>query len=125
MTATELRENTRLWIKKNQARKNAVDEELRLRKTYGITVAEREAMRERQDNRCAICKETFLRLDFEARQGKPNSIPHVDHCHTSNVVRDLLCFKCNTGLGQFDDRPDLLARAIAYLQRHNVEAESE
>jgi len=31
-------------------------------------------------------------------------------------VRGVLCFNCNGGLGQFRDRVDVMAQAIAYLQ---------
>lgn len=39
----------------------------------------------------------------------------VDHCHTSNEVRGLLCQKCNRGIGLFNDNPGLLERAKNYL----------
>lgn len=42
----------------------------------------------------------------------------VDHCHTRNKVRDMLCRKCNTGLGQFSDDTSKLQNAIAYLKKH-------
>ena len=41
-----------------------------------------------------------------------------DHCHATERERDLLCQRCNVGLGQFRDRPDLLRRAADYLQCH-------
>jgi hypothetical protein len=40
----------------------------------------------------------------------------VDHCHASGRLRGLLCSRCNTGLGMFRDRPELLAEAIEYLK---------
>jgi protein-arginine kinase activator protein McsA len=54
-----------------------------------------------QGGRCLICQEeTKL---------------HVDHCHETKKVRGLLCRECNTGLGKFKERVDLLERAIHYL----------
>jgi hypothetical protein len=49
---------------------------------------------------CAICgsKEVF-----------------VDHNHISGKVRGRLCRKCNTGLGMFHERSDLLDAAKTYL----------
>ncbi len=39
----------------------------------------------------------------------------VDHCHTTNKVRGILCQKCNSGLGFFKDNIDSLNNAIKYL----------
>lgn len=39
----------------------------------------------------------------------------VDHCHTTNQVRGMLCNHCNRGLGHFRDNPQLLEFARIYL----------
>lgn len=39
----------------------------------------------------------------------------IDHCHSTGKVRGLLCSKCNTALGYFDDSSDKMKRAIEYL----------
>lgn len=39
----------------------------------------------------------------------------VDHCHTQNIVRGVLCNNCNMGLGHFKDDPYLLEFARIYL----------
>ncbi|MFI6643264.1 endonuclease domain-containing protein [Streptomyces sp. NPDC050504] len=41
---------------------------------------------------------------------------HVDHCHETGRVRDVLCFSCDAALGQFKDRPDAMRRAAAYVE---------
>lgn len=42
----------------------------------------------------------------------------VDHCHSENKVRGLLCMNCNLGLGKFKDDLNLLQKAQAYLSQH-------
>ena len=39
----------------------------------------------------------------------------VDHNHKTGKIRGLLCRKCNTGIGLFQDSTELLAKAIEYL----------
>jgi hypothetical protein len=46
----------------------------------------------------------------------------VDHCHTTNIVRGMLCNNCNMGLGHFKDDPFLLEFARIYLLYYNKES---
>lgn len=78
----------------------------RLQKKYGITLKDFTEMLERQGGGCAICGTD---LDHTG---------HVDHCHTSGMVRGILCSHCNTALGKFRDNTELLDNAIAYLMYH-------
>lgn len=74
-------------------------------KLYGITRDQFAEMSAAQDDLCAICK--------RPPQGKTRL--SVDHEHKTRKIRGLLCDPCNTGLGMFQDNPDLLAAAITYL----------
>lgn len=81
-----------------------------LLRRYGITVAQYEAMYERQCGRCALCgvdSPTF---------GPGGSRLHVDHDHATGAVRGLLCGACNTALGSFRDDPEVLETAAWYLR---------
>lgn len=78
-----------------------------LKRAYGMTLEEYEALLRAQEGKCAICGET-------CGTGQHLS---VDHCHDTNAVRGLLCRNCNRGLGLFQDRPDLLGRAHEYLKK--------
>lgn len=73
-----------------------------LLKRYGITYSIYKEMAESQDNSCKICKKESYDLV-------------VDHCHSTNKVRGLLCQPCNKGLGMFEDNKDYLKEAIDYL----------
>ncbi|MDE2103797.1 MAG: hypothetical protein KGL39_41550 [Patescibacteria group bacterium] len=41
----------------------------------------------------------------------------LDHCHESGKFRGVVCHPCNLGMGNFEDRADLLEQAAAYLRR--------
>ena len=43
---------------------------------------------------------------------------HVDHDHKTGKVRALLCFNCNVMLGNSFDDPEILRRALLYLESH-------
>lgn len=77
------------------------------RRRYGITVEEYERRVEQQNGRCAMCA--------KPPKGKRwAGVLHVDHDHGSGDVRGLICQKCNTFLGMFEDAV-LVANAIRYL----------
>ncbi|MEU7039883.1 endonuclease VII domain-containing protein [Streptomyces varsoviensis] len=73
-----------------------------LKRSYGITEAQRDEMIASQMNICVIC------LAAPAA--------HVDHCHQTGRVRGVLCFNCNSAIGKLGDDPGTLRRAIAYLE---------
>lgn len=60
--------------------------EARLKKKYGITIAQYEQMLRDQDYKCALCRKHHAH--FKNRL-------HVDHNHKSKRVRGLVCFYCN------------------------------
>jgi len=83
-----------------------------LKRHYGLTKEEYEALLETQDHKCGICgAEETLEIN-----GKTVRLS-VDHCHETGAIRGLLCSKCNQGLGCFKDSEDLLKKAIQYLKR--------
>lgn len=47
--------------------------------------------------------------------GEECDTPFMDHDHETGEVRGLICPRCNTGLGVFDDNIELLQAAIEYL----------
>jgi Autographiviridae endonuclease VII len=72
--------------------------------THGITVEYYVGMFMAQAGKCGICY-TALSL----------ATARIDHDHKTGVVRGLLCFHCNTGLGHFKDDRHLLYNAWLYL----------
>jgi hypothetical protein len=85
----------------------ASDSKYRLRKKYGISVEEYEALLEKQKGVCAIC----LRRCVTGRSLA------VDHDHETRVIRGLLCMKCNRAISLLLEDPDVLYRGAEYLWR--------
>lgn len=80
-----------------------------LEKRYGLTKEAFLQLYESQAGGCAIC-------------GAPHALC-VDHCHSTGVVRGLLCDSCNNGLGRFRDNPDSLRKAAEYLEKATNETQ--
>jgi hypothetical protein len=83
--------------------------DLKLRKKYGIDLAEYLVMLSNQGFKCAIC-----------RGEKPQGMGHgwaVDHDHETGKVRGITCGGCNSAMGHFRDRADLCEAGGAYLRR--------
>ena len=83
-----------------------------LRRNYGITVEQYDALLVLQSGVCAICQRPERVLSGLKKSAKRLS---VDHDHLTRRVRGLLCQKCNTALGSFEDDARLLHTALAYL----------
>lgn len=83
-----------------------------LRRHFGISGAMAEQMLVDQGGVCAICKTAIA--------DKRGFSPHVDHDHSTGVVRGILCFNCNSGLGSFKDDVIRLRAAVAYLKKHST-----
>ena len=96
-----------LWRKNNkEIYKNGI-----LKRKYGITFIEFKEMFELQESKCKICSKE---LELLAKT------THVDHCHTSNKVRGILCSSCNVTLGHVKDNIVILENAIEYLKNNKI-----
>lgn len=104
------RENEKLYInwRYDPSKRAVAYRKHLLKKKYGLTLAQFEAMLEAQEGVCAIC--------YREQIGKNI---HVDHNHVTGEVRGLLCGPCNTALGLFGDDADRMIRAAQYLIEHN------
>jgi hypothetical protein len=93
------------WKKKNAPKAKRMRRKYMLRRLYGITPEDYQAMLDSQGGLCAICK--------VAPSAKLLS---VDHDHTTGAVRGLLCASCNRGLGYLNEEPGRLRAAAEYLE---------
>lgn len=77
----------------------------RVQATYGLGPGEYDDLFQAQGRVCAIC-----------RQPRSQRLS-VDHCHRTNLVRGLLCRRCNGRLLTAAlDRPEILRSAADYLE---------
>lgn len=111
------------WKAKNRSRvqdsqKKWHDENYRdyaLRRQFGLTQADYNKIRDRQNNLCAICGDGETRKDHKTQ--RVTSLA-VDHCHKSGKIRELLCSRCNLVLGRVSDETALLKKMVKYLRKH-------
>lgn len=75
-----------------------------LKHTFGISLEEFDQLVLKAGNCCQICTTPFTET------------PNVDHCHSTGVIRGVLCGNCNRGLGLLKDDIDVLEKAIGYLK---------
>ncbi len=87
-----------------------------LRRNYGLSSQEYQEMLFFQGGVCAICG----RREKGHKKGGVHKFLAVDHDHKNGMVRGLLCQKCNQGIGCFEESPEFMLKAIAYLNNHTV-----
>jgi len=98
------------WYRANNLQKLREDGRNKHFKTkYGITADERDALLESQGNKCALCLDPLLRTG-------PRT--HLDHCHTTNTVRGVLCNRCNWHMEKVDSDPTIIDHIKKYKERY-------
>ena len=95
--------------------KRLADRRSHLKRKYGMTIEQYDAMLLAQGGGCFIC----------GRPPREDISLHVDHDHSTGKVRGILCFCCNNALADFQEDADLLKKAVAYLTSHDAEVQEE
>ena len=109
-------EKHKKWSKTYREKKGvlrSLEESLRLRH---MDIETYNKMLEKQNNVCALCLKPETRKS--KRKGEICRLM-IDHCHSTNIIRGLLCHNCNAGLGLFKDDIQVLKTAITYLEKHS------
>jgi hypothetical protein len=78
-----------------------------LRRKFGVGIEIYTKLLEEQSGACAVCKVSF-----------DDTVPNVDHNHTTQKMRGLLCMNCNIALGHVKDSVEVLESAIEYLKKY-------
>lgn len=95
--------DAKIWYEENKERTRSTQ----LQRHYGITLEEYNELLKKQNNCCAICGDSPRKKSFS-----------VDHDHITGKVRGLLCRGCNVGIGNLKDDPELLEKAIKYIENY-------
>jgi len=81
-------------------------------KKFGLSIDEYNKILAKQNGVCAICKKPET-VDFFKNLA-------VDHCHSTGIIRGLLCNRCNTCIGKFEDKIELFHAAIKYITDNSL-----
>lgn len=103
-TTPQFKAARRAWREKNKDKIKHQAKEANVMRKYGVDLGEYTRLLSLQDGKCGICGSII--------SGRNATL---DHCHTTGRLRGFLCGKCNSGLGMFNDRCDLLIKAVTYL----------
>ena len=101
-------------VRRSQPKQKERRRELQRIRRYGVCDDVFGQLLTGQNMQCAICERE---IDF--------ATGCVDHCHKRGYIRGLLCLQCNAGIGSLMDNPDILRKAIAYLEKHNGHPRTE
>lgn len=102
----KVKENHKRYYEKHKAKLLEQQKNRVIRHKYGLDNAAVQSLLAAQHGMCAICCEALARKKQT-----------IDHCHSTGMVRALLCTQCNSGLGMFKEDKLRLSRAIDYLTR--------
>ena len=100
------------WDYSKQAKLRRAVEGMR-KYNYGITPEEYDAMFALQAGLCAVCGEPET---ARSKQGVVKRLS-VDHNHTTDQVRALLCIKCNAALGMLDEDIAKITALAVYIAK--------
>lgn len=110
-TDEERKAYQRAYYHANKEHKKASISHARRKRLYGLEANQVGELFDKANDRCQCCAAPVAR----PLTGAPAyTVGNIDHCHTTGVVRGILCNCCNQALGLLKDRPEL---AVAYLKR--------
>lgn len=94
------------WAARNRDKRREYAFRSGLKRKYGLTEETLQVLIQSQGGKCAVCRDVLRR----EKRGT-----HIDHDHVTGAIRGVLCVKCNAGLGQFRDSPEILRAAAQYI----------
>lgn len=110
-------EKVRMKNQQRRAKMSLIERKRIQLSRYKLSVDDYNALLQAQSGKCALCESTGTEYTRGRKKTPVRYSLAVDHCHKTGVVRGLLCHGCNTALGRFKDDPNVLRKALAYLER--------
>lgn len=107
-------EDTRDWRLKQSTDRL---KDLYYKRTYNITLKDFNNRFIIQEGKCLLCKKELNVFGISGDRAC------VDHCHTTGMIRGILCNECNRGLGYFKDNIMTLQNAIQYLSEEGLSSQ--
>lgn len=97
------------WNKTNGRNHNLIQK-------YGITLEEKKKILEKQDSMCANlqCRKPLVLVGTQEDKAAKR-IAELDHDHSTDKVRGILCKGCNVALGAVHDKRGILLGLFSYL----------
>ena len=97
------------WIAANPEKYRATCKRAQRKLRWG-SPDEYETRLSKQNGLCTLCGKPFDNSEL----GKPVQ----DHNHETEELREFIHRRCNLGIGNFLDNPELCIKAAEYLRRH-------
>lgn len=105
------------WARKRAARifaNPSMERDRNIKRRFNLTREQYDEKSKLQNYVCAICEQPEL---ARSNSGSIKGLA-VDHCHSTNKLRELLCWRCNATLGRVGDSIELLEKMKQYLIKH-------
>lgn len=83
-----------------------------IKSKFGICIETYEKMLSDHNHQCAICGYK------QPEHAEAHDKLYVDHNHTTNEIRGLLCMNCNSALGHFREDLTILEKAVQYMTKY-------
>lgn len=86
-----------------------------LKRKYNLSYVEYEELYHLQNGKCKICS---IEISIKAKDNG-HETACVDHCHSTNTIRGLLCNHCNRALGLLKENPSVIENLLNYIRSFN------
>jgi hypothetical protein len=101
------RDQSKKFRQEQPEKARAIQRNSYLKWQYGMTSAEYDVKLASQGGGCYICEKT---------PQEEGQMLAVDHDHGTGKIRGILCQRCNTTLGRFQEDPKLLRKVANYIE---------